>query len=422
MVQRSKFRVPFAVLVLGSVLGSLAIAPNNRAAGEWRVYGADLANTKYSPLDQITRDNVGTLRVAWRWQSIDQDVLGSRSDLHTFLNEGTPVMAGGRLYTVTSLSQVAAIDPATGRTIWSYDPKSYEAGQPVNLGFVNRGLAYWRDGEVERLFFGTGDGHLIALDARSGRPVRSFGIGGRIDLTQGLRRPVERATYSVTSPPIVARGVVVVGSSGPRSSDATDRRAWRRSRLRRAHGTVALDLPYDPRARRSRQRDMGRRLRRAYGQHERVDDHERRRNARVRLPAREHAHVGLLRRPAARRESLRRQPRRIDAESGRRVWHFQTTHHGVWDYDPPAAPVLADVAVGGRMRKAVAQVTKQGFCFVFDRVTGRADLANRRAAGAGVDARRRAHVADAAVSDPSGPVRSTGDHRKRPDRLHAGAP
>jgi glucose dehydrogenase len=216
MVQGSTFRVLVHVLVLGAVLGSIAIAiANNRGAGEWRAYGGDPANTKYAPLDQISRDNVRNLRVAWRWRSIDQDVLASRPALHTFINESTPIMASGRLYTVTSLSQAAAIDAATGRTIWTYDSKAYEAGQPVNLGFVNRGLAYWRDeaGPAERLFFGTGDGYLIALDARTGRPIPSFGTDGRVDLTAGLGRPVDRAEYAVTSPPIVSRGVVIVGSS-----------------------------------------------------------------------------------------------------------------------------------------------------------------------------------------------------------------
>jgi quinoprotein glucose dehydrogenase len=370
MVQRSKLRVPFAVLVLGSVLGSLAIAPNNRAAGEWRAYGADLANTKYSPLDQITRDNVGALRVAWRWRSIDQDVLAARADLHTFLNEGTPVMAGGRLYTVTSLSQVAAIDPATGRTIWSYDPKSYEAGQPVNLGFVNRGLAYWRDGDVERLFFGTGDGHLIALDARSGRPVTAFGNGGRIDLTHGLRRPVDRAMYSVTSPPIVARGVVVVGSSvlDPvlRQTGAPgDVRGFdaRTGRLRWTFHTIP---------------ERGE----AGSETWEGDSAARTGNANVWTIMSADETLGYVYLPVSTPTSDFYGGQRpganlyadslvaIDAETGKRVWHFQTTHHGVWDYDPPAAPVLADVPIGGRVRKVVAQVTKQGFCFVFDRVTG----------------------------------------------------
>jgi quinoprotein glucose dehydrogenase len=370
MVQRSKFKVRFAVLVLGSVLGAMAIASNNRGAGEWRAYGADLANTKYSPLDQITRGNVGTLRVAWRWRSIDQDVLGARPDLHTFLNEGTPVMAGGRLYTVTSLSQVAAIDPSTGETIWSYDPKSYEAGQPVNLGFVNRGLAYWRDGEAERLFFGTGDGHLVALDARSGRPLATFGNGGRIDLTQGLRRPVDRANYSVTSPPIVARGVVVVGSSildpvmrqtgapgDVRGFDArTGRLRWTFHTIPEPGETGSETWEGDSAARTG--------------------------NANVWTIMSADETLGYVYLPVSTPTSDFYGGQRpganlyadslvaIDAETGKRVWHFQTTHHGVWDYDPPAAPVLADVTIGGRQRKVVAQVTKQGFCFVFDRATG----------------------------------------------------
>jgi quinoprotein glucose dehydrogenase len=373
MVQRSKFAVlvlvPVAGLVLVLVLG--AIAPNNRPIGEWRVYGADLANTKYAPLDQISRDNVRSLRIAWRWRSIDQDVLAARPDLHTFLNEATPLMAGGRLYTVTSLSQIAAIDPATGRTIWSYDPKAYDAGQPVNLGFVNRGLAYWRlDTDTERLYFGTGDGYLIALDAGTGRPVPSFGDAGRVDLTSGLRRPVNRAEYSVTSPPIVSRGVVIVGSSvlDPvlRQAGAPgDVRGFdaRTGKLRWTFHTIAQRG--EPGA-------------------ETWEDgsSERTGNANVWTIMSADESLGYVYLPVSTPTSDFYGGHRrganlygdslvaVRAETGQRVWHFQTTHHGLWDYDLPAAPVLADATIGGRPRKIVAQVTKQGFCFVFDRETG----------------------------------------------------
>jgi quinoprotein glucose dehydrogenase len=361
------------VLVLGAVLGSIAIAiANNRGAGEWRAYGGDPANTKYAPLDQISRDNVRNLRVAWRWRSIDQDVLASRPALHTFINESTPIMASGRLYTVTSLSQAAAIDAATGRTIWTYDSKAYEAGQPVNLGFVNRGLAYWRDeaGPAERLFFGTGDGYLIALDARTGRPIPSFGTDGRVDLTAGLGRPVDRAEYAVTSPPIVSRGVVIVGSSvlDPvlrRAGAPGDVRGFdaRTGKLRWTFHTIP---------------------RRGEAGAETWEDGsaERTGNTNVWTIMSADESLGYVYLPVSTPTSDFYGGHRpganlyadslvaIKAETGERVWHFQTTHHGLWDYDVPAAPVLADVTIGGRTRKIVAQITKQAFCFVFDRVTG----------------------------------------------------
>ncbi len=368
MVLRSKLRLLVLVPVL--FLGAMAIAPNNRPIGEWRAYGGDPANTKYAPLDQIARANVRNLRIAWRWRSIDQDVLAARPGLHTFLNEATPVMAGGRLYTVTSLSQVAAIDPSTGRTIWTFDPKAYEAGQPVNLGFVNRGLAYWRDDKDERLFAGTGDGYLIALDARTGRPIPSFGDAGRVDLTVGLRRPVNRAEYSVTSPPIVSRGVVIVGSS---VLDPVLRQAG-------APGDVR---GFDARTGKPRWTFHTIAQRGEPGAETWEDgSSERTGNANVWTIMSADESLGYVYLPTSTPTSDFYGGHRlganlygdslvaVKAETGERVWHFQTTHHGLWDYDLPAAPVLADVAIGGRVRKIVAQVTKQGFCFVFDRETG----------------------------------------------------
>ena len=135
-------------------------------------------------------------------------------DIRTGYYETTPVMVGGVLYASTSLSQVAAIEPQSGATLWLYDPKTFEGPTPPNLGFVHRGVAYWADGDDQRILVGTGDAYLIALEAKTGQPIPTFGQGGRIDLRQGLRRPgPSRHVYGVTSPPIVCRDVVVVGAS-----------------------------------------------------------------------------------------------------------------------------------------------------------------------------------------------------------------
>lgn len=355
-----------AVLPLAACSSSSAGA----LAGEWRAYGATAASTKYSPLDQITRANAARLRIAWRWPSPDAEIIALRPGIHPFLNESTPLMAGGVLYTTTSLSQVAAIDAATGRTLWRFDPKSYEAGTPVNLGFTNRGLAYWTDGKQARLVYGTGDGYLIALDAATGRPVPDFGVNGRVDLTQGLRRPVDRAHYGVTSPPLICRDVVVVGSTvldfaTRRTGPPGDVRGFdvRTGRLRWTFHTVPL--PGEPGF------DTWEDGSAAYTGNTNVwtamsADEE---LGYVYLPVGTPTndwYGGHRRGDNLFADSLVA----VEAETGRRVWHYQMVHHGLWDYDPPAAPVLADLTVGGRRIKAVAQVTKQGFCYVFDRVTG----------------------------------------------------
>src|SRR5262249_13087396 len=116
-------------------------------------------------------------------------------------------------YVSTSCSQVAAIDPATGETKWKYDPGTWKKGTPTNLGFVHRGVAHWTDGKEARVFIGTGDSQLIALDAKDGTPCKDFGEEGRVDLTKGMRRPVDKKFYAVTSAPVVCRDVVIVGSS-----------------------------------------------------------------------------------------------------------------------------------------------------------------------------------------------------------------
>ena len=147
------------VLVLALVLavfGCQATAPpgatNPPAAAspprdvEWRTYGGTYASARYSPLDQIDRTNVGQLRVAWRWRSPDHDVMARDPLIETFVNEGTPLMVGGVLYVSTSLSQVAAIDAATGQTLWTHDPEVWKLGTPPNHGWVHRGVAHWSDG------------------------------------------------------------------------------------------------------------------------------------------------------------------------------------------------------------------------------------------------------------------------------------
>ena len=151
--------------------------------GEWIAYGGDKGSTKYSSADQITKDNVKDLVVAWEWESPDGATAKANPDnrgLVPFLNEVTPIVVNGVMYASTSFSQVAAINPVTGETIWVFDTESWRAGRPTNLGFVHRGVSYWADGDDERIFIGTGDMKLWSIDAKTGQPAEEFN-GGKSD-------------------------------------------------------------------------------------------------------------------------------------------------------------------------------------------------------------------------------------------------
>jgi quinoprotein glucose dehydrogenase len=359
------------VLALTAALHAGQARPERpEPAGEWRYYGGDAGSRKYSALAQIAADNVSSLQVAWQWTSADDAVVAANPTSRPGAYQDTPLMANGVLYTVTSLGQVAALDPATGAARWLFDPGSWKAGRPGNLGFVHRGLAYWTDGAKERLLLGTGDAYLLAIDARTGALDPAFGDAGRVDLMAGVARATRGASFSNSSAPIVCRDVVVVGASvhdGPTHKEwprgdvtgfdvRTGKRLWtfRSIPEKGAFGhdtwsgdaaeytgstnvwtTMSADdglgLVYLP---------FGTPTNDFYGGH----------------------------RPGANlfAESIVA----VDARSGERKWHFQAVHHGVWDYDLPAAPTLVDITVEGRRIAALAQVSKQGFTYVLDRRTG----------------------------------------------------
>lgn len=347
-------------------------APN----GEWPAYGGDLGHSKYSPLDQINADNVQRLQTAWTWTSVDEEVrnanqvIRERGSFRSYAYEMTPLMVNGVLYATTSLGQIAAIDPISGETLWSYDPVLYVDGRPAVHGFMTRGLAYWTDGVQERLFYAAGRTFLMSIDAKTGQPDRAFNSGGRVDLKRGLGRTIDPALYAVSSPPLVVGDVVIVGSAmtegtdmkeappghvrafdvrtgelkwifhtipepGEYGSDTWPADAWQFSGGANVWTLMSADpelgLVYLP---------VGTTVPDYYGGHRHGDN----------LFA--NSLVAL------------------DAKTGERVWHFQFVHHSVWDYDPPAAPNLIDIVVDGKPIKAVAQITKQGFTFVFDRATG----------------------------------------------------
>jgi quinoprotein glucose dehydrogenase len=345
-------------------------AQRGAPAGEWPTYGGDLGSTKYAALDQIDADNLDRVRVAWTWASPDNALVAADPSSAPAAFKATPLMVDGVLYVRTSLSLVAAIDADTGTQLWSFDPESYAAGTPTNLGFNSRGVAYWADGDDRRIFLATGDSHLWALDARTGEPIPSFGGAGSLDLLEGLRRSVPRGSYQVMSPPLVVGDAVIVGSSisdGPRYMTAPpgDVRAFdaRTGRQRWIFHTVAQpgELGHDT-------WEGG------------ADSYTGNTNVWTIMSADEER--GLVYLPIGTPTNDWYGGHRLgdnlfgesvvalEAATGRRVWHFQLVHHGLWDYDLPAAPALVDVTVAGRRIPALVQVTKQGFAFVFDRTTG----------------------------------------------------
>jgi quinoprotein glucose dehydrogenase len=356
-----------AVMLTG--IGIVA-GPTGQSSGDWPTYAADLRSTKYSSLDLINPTNVRDLRIVWRWKSPDIDIVRQNPSLHLNLFEATPLAIEGVLYVATNLHQIAAIDATTGITRWVYDPGVYRLGVPERTGFVHRGVAAWGPPGARRILAGTGDGYLIALDARSGALIREFGTGGRVDLTQGLRRPVKRISYGVDSPPLVIGDIVVVGSFvsdgwSRKEAPPGDVRGYdaRTGRLRWTFHTVPQ--PGEP------------------GHETWLNESWRYTgNTNVWTWMSADEELGYVYLPVSTPTNDHYGGHRpgnnlfaetivcLDAATGRLVWHFQTTHHGLWDYDLPAAPVLVDITVDGRRIHALAQVSKQGFVYVLDRRTG----------------------------------------------------
>jgi quinoprotein glucose dehydrogenase len=338
---------------------------------EWRHYANDLANTRYAPLDQINAGNFSKLEVAWRFKT---DNLGPRPE---YQYEVTPLMVGGWIYaTAGSRRAVVCLNAATGELKWVYSLDEGPRGQNAPRQLSGRGCSYWSDGKgEERILYVTPGYQLIALDAHTGQPIKNFGENGIVDLKRNDDQVMDPITADIGlhATPLVAGNTVVVGAAHlagnvPRHRSnvkgyvrgfdvRTGRRKW-----------IFHTIP--------RKDEFG------YDTWTHAGDAEQAGNTGVwsemsadlelglvylpvELPTGDF--VGIYRQgPALFGESLVA----VEISTGKRRWHYQTAHHGLWDRDLPCAPILCDIPHDGKIVKALAQPSKQGFLYVLNRATG----------------------------------------------------
>jgi quinoprotein glucose dehydrogenase len=339
---------------------------------DWPFYGGDQGGMKYSPLTDVTASTVPRLGVAWEWSPREKALSEFGTRPGNF--QATPLMIDNVLYLSTPYNRVVALNADTGAELWAFDPKAYEDGQPPNgTGFVHRGVAAWRDsadGNKLRIFINSRY-RLFCIDASSGRLVDSFGAHGVFDLSKGLVWEINKTHYTNTSPPIVYKDLVILGNGVGdrlvyRNDPPGDVRAFDARTGKQVWSFRPIPQPGE------------------YGNDTwGVDSWSYTGHTNAWPPMTLDAARGLVyvplgtpsndfyggRRPGANvfAESLVC----LDAVTGVRKWHFQIVHHGLWDYDNPSPPNLVTIRVEGRSVDAVVQLTKQGFAFAFDRVTGK---------------------------------------------------
>jgi quinoprotein glucose dehydrogenase len=362
----------------GAALVGMSVAVQGQSGNrEWPTYGGDLANTRYSPLEQINGDNFNKLEVAWRFKT---DSLGPRPE---FKFESTPLMVNGRLFSTAGTRRaVVALDAATGEMLWMHSEQEGARAQAAPRQLSGRGLAYWSDpstslragGGDERILYVTPGYRLVALDARTGLLVSGFGTNGIVDLKKDFDQQIdlEKAPVGLHATPLVANDVVIVGAAfdtGANPSSKTNVKGYIRGfdartgkRLWIFHtvpqkGEFGYDTWLEDSASYTgntgvwAQMSADEELGLAYLPTE--------------LPT--HDYYGGFR-PGNNlfSESIVA----VDLKTGQRKWHYQLVHHGIWDMDIPTAPILTNITVNGRTVKALAQATKQAFLYVLNRETG----------------------------------------------------
>lgn len=335
-------------------------------AGDWPDYHGNMGAQRYSPLDQINAENVDSLEIAWRFST---EGFGPTTD---FNNPSTPLEVDGVLYAdIASTRNVVALDATTGQVLWLWRPQEGERFDKAPRKGAGRGLAFWRDGDTSRILDITPGFQLIALDAKTGYPDPNFGNNGRVDLFEGLRNAegFDDIDIGSSAPPFVMNDVIVVGPAHkvgmrPRSMSnvkgdvrgfdvRTGELLWT-FRTIPVRGEVGFETWLDTGV-------------------------EFTGNAGVWAPMSGDPELGLVYLPVESATGDRFGADRpgdnlfsssivaLNIKTGEREWHYQLTHHDIWDWDIPSAPVLADLPNG---RKVLMSVTKQSWVFTFDRATG----------------------------------------------------
>ena len=341
-------------------------------ASDWPAYGRDPGGSRFSPLTQINRENVKNLKVAWIYRTGDlSDGQNARS---SSAFQCTPVLVDGTLYLVTPFNRVIALDPMTGKERWVFDPK-IDLKRPYDNQLNSRGVSTWLDPQRKvgqpcrrRILLGTNDSRLIALDAATGKRCEDFGAGGDVDLARGVsvstRNPGE---YAVTSPPAIIKDLVVVGSAiGDNNRVTAPSGVVRAFDVRSGKLRWAWD-PIPPTFKKSETSDAGYQLGTANVWSVISVDEQR---DLVFLPTGNTSpdYYGGERKGS---DFYSSSVVALRGSTGQVVWHFQTVHHDVWDYDIPAQPALITVRRNGRAIPAVAVATKVGHLFVLHRETGK---------------------------------------------------
>jgi len=359
-------------IALATAAGQKSVVPMTTSKGEWPSYTGDTRGSRYSPLDQISANNFSTLEVAWRFKT---DSLGPRPE---FKLEGTPLVARGVLYATGGTSRaVVALDAATGALRWVHKEDETERGVAAPRPLSGRGLAYWTDGRDERILYVTPGYRLIALDAKTGNPIPSFGTNGSVDLKADIDQEIlpdlTTGEIGFQGAPVVGRDVVVIGAAfregtAPKSFKNnkgyirgfdvhTGKRLWTFHTIPKK-GEPGYDTWQNGSAEYTGNTGVWSQVT--------VDEELGLVYLPVESPTGDY-YGGHRPGNNLYGESLVC----LDLRTGVKKWHYQIVHHPIWDFDLPAAPILADITVDGHAIKAVAAPTKQGILYVFDRVTGK---------------------------------------------------
>jgi quinoprotein glucose dehydrogenase len=360
-----------ATAVLSALTLAISLAAQQGATnGEWRRTGGDAGSTRYSPVDQITAENVRNLRIAWTWRG---DNFGSGPE---FKSETTPIMVDGVLYfTAGDRRAVVAADAGSGETLWVW--RQDEGARAEGVRRNSRGVSYWTDGRQARILVATPGYRLVSLDAKTGQPDPDFGENGIVDMTKVLEKDANFnpaiGHLMNTSPPLISGNIAIVPTSlengrVPKSMKfpkgdimafdvRTGRKLWTFHTTPR-RGEFGADTWQN-------------------------NSNEYSGNTGAWTPFTVDEQLGYVYIPVEATTGDQYGGQRpgnnlfssslvcLELKTGKRIWHYQLIHHDIWDYDPPTAPILADITVDGRRIKAVVQLTKTAFAYVFDRTNGR---------------------------------------------------